>query len=254
MDIRLGVATLHEGFGSMMESESSVKGRSESKIVEHKTVDENNKTIALNRSLGYKIVKRLFDVAFSLVGIIVLSPILLITIIAIKIEDKGPAFFTQNRIGADKKPFKMFKFRSMKLNAAEIHEQMKKDYGWDDISFKLKEDPRVTKVGKFIRKTNIDELPQLVNILLGNMSFVGPRPLPDYEFKEEQESYNGKYDARYAVPQGLTCIWQISNRSEPSFAERMQMDVDYAEKCGLGMDIKLFFQTALYSIFGKAAY
>ncbi len=83
---------------------------------------------------------------------------------------------------------------------------------------------------------------------------MGPRPLPVYEYEEEQKTYKGKYDARYEVPQGLTCIWQISNRSEPGFADRMQMDVDYTKQCNLGIDIKLFFQTVLYSIFGKAAY
>lgn len=224
------------------------------KILKFQKEDGLTETVVVNQSLAYRFVKRFFDILLSLIALVVLSPVFLITAIAIRLEDHGPAFFTQNRIGKDKVLFKMYKFRSMKMSAAEIHEQMKKEYGCEDISFKLKKDPRVTKVGNFIRKTNIDELPQLMNILKGDMSFVGPRPLPDYEFNEEQDSFKGHYDARYAVPQGLTCIWQISNRSEPSFADRMQMDVDYAEKCGLGMDVKLFFQTFLYSIFGKAAY
>lgn len=228
--------------------------RSEDKELKLNTQDGRTEAETVNNSPGYRVLKRIFDIIFSLIALVVLSPILIAAIIAIKTEDHGPAFFTQKRVGAGKRAFKMYKFRSMKLNAAEIHEQMKKEYGCDDISFKLKEDPRVTKVGNIIRKTNIDELPQLVNILIGDMSFVGPRPLPDYEFMEEQEAFNGKYDARYEVPQGLTCIWQISNRSEPSFADRMRMDVEYAEKCGIKMDIKLFFQTFLFFLVGRASY
>ena len=253
MEARVGAVALNRGYKKMVERERPIDTQGSAKILEFKKEETKAETV-VNQSIVYRALKRLCDIVISLTGLIVLSPILLITIIAIRLEDHGPAFFMQNRVGKDKRIFKMYKFRSMKMNAAEIHEQMKKEYGCDDISFKLKEDPRVTKVGNFIRKTNIDELPQLINILIGDMSFVGPRPLPDYEFAEEQEAFNGRYDLRYAVSQGLTCIWQISNRSEPSFAERMQMDVDYAEKSGLGMDLKLFFQTFIYFIFGKAAY
>ena len=246
MDAKVIAVSLDEGYPMTEKREDS------SKILKFKTAD--GKTVDVSRSIGYRVIKRAFDIIISLIGLVVLSPVFIITIIAIRLEDHGPAFFTQNRVGKDKAVFKMYKFRSMKMNAAEIHEQMKKEYGWDDVSFKLKDDPRVTKVGSFIRKTNIDEMPQLINIFLGHMSFVGPRPLPVYEFEEEQETYKGKYDLRYAVPAGLTCIWQISNRSELSFADRMKMDVDYSIKCGLGMDVKLFFQTFVYTIAGKAAY
>ena len=251
MDAKATAVTVKEY--PMTEKRAGQKADS-AKILKFQKEDGMTETVEVNQSLAYRFIKRFFDIVISLIGLIVLSPILIITIIAIRIEDHGPAFFTQNRIGKDKAVFKMYKFRSMKMNAAEIHEQMKKDYGCDDIRKKNKKDPRVTKVGNFIRKTNIDELPQLINILIGNMSFVGPRPLPDYEFNDEQETFKGRYDARYAVPQGLTCIWQISNRSEPSFADRMQMDVDYSLKCGIGEDLKLFFQTFIYALVGKAAY
>ena len=140
------------------------------------------------------------------------------------------------------------------MDAEKIHERMRAEYGCDEVSFKLKDDPRVTRVGRFLRASNIDELPQLLNIIKGEMSFVGPRPLPVYEFEEEQRRYRGRYDLRYAVPQGLTCTWQISDRSEKGFAERMQMDVDYAENSGFRMDAGLFFKTAVYAATGKAGY
>ena len=223
-------------------------------ILTFKTVESKMETVTVNNSTVYRFIKRTSDIIISLIALIILLPVFLITAIAIKLEDRGPVFFTQDRVGRGKSVFSMYKFRSMKVGAAEMHEDLREQYGCDDISFKIKDDPRETKVGRVIRKLNIDELPQLVNILKNDMSFVGPRPLPVYEYKEEQKTYKGIYDARYAVPAGLTCIWQISNRSEPSFADRMQMDVDYSIKCGVWMDIKLFFQTFLYSLFGKAAY
>lgn len=223
-------------------------------ILTLKTAKGKTNTLTVNNSSTYRFIKRLADIIISLLALIILSPVFIITAIAIKLEDHGPVFFAQDRVGKDEKIFSMYKFRSMKVGADQMHEDLKERYACDDISFKLKDDPRETKVGRVIRKLNIDELPQLVNILKNDMSFVGPRPLPVYEYEEEQETYKGKYDTRYAVPQGLTCIWQISNRSEPDFADRMQMDVDYVEKCGVGMDVKLFLQTLIYSLFGKASY
>lgn len=208
----------------------------------------------VNQRILYRVVKRSFDVIISLLAMIVLMPVLVITAALIVLEDHGPVFFMQKRIGKNGVEFSMYKFRSMKVGADKLHEKMKEEYGCDQVSFKLKEDPRNTKIGKFIRATNIDELPQLINILKGEMSFVGPRPLPVYEYEEEQNTFEGKYNARYEVPQGLTCIWQISNRSQHQFADRMQMDVDYAKNCGLGMDIKLFVQTIIFCVLGKAAY
>lgn len=202
----------------------------------------------------YAVCKRIFDVVMSLFALIVLSPVFLITAVAIYLEDKGDIFFTQERIGYQEKKFNMYKFRSMKINADKIHEQMKQEYGEEEVSFKIKNDPRITKVGKFIRKFNIDELPQLINILKGDMSIVGPRPLPVYEYEEERKRYGNQYIERYAVPQGLTCIWQISSRADVSFERRMQMDVEYAQRCGIRLDLLLIFKTALEVITGKAEY
>lgn len=206
------------------------------------------------RPLTFFLIKRAFDEAVSIAGLILLSPLLLVTACLILLEDGGPVFFVQNRIGKNCKEFKMYKFRSMKKNAAEIHEQLKEQYGCQDVSFKLQKDPRVTKVGGFIRKFNIDELPQLLNILKGDMSFVGPRPLPVYEYEDEQKLYGKTYWERYLVPQGLTCTWQISRRASVDFEQRMQMDVEYARTKSLWLDLKLILKTFVFTIIGKAAY
>ena len=202
----------------------------------------------------YGSVKRISDIVIAFCGLIVLLPVFLVTALAIMIEDRGPVFYAQKRIGKYEKEFKIYKFRSMYKNAEEIHEELRKEYGCEDVSFKLKNDPRITKVGKVIRKFNIDELPQLINILKGDMSLVGPRPLPVYEYEDEQKQYGKRYIERYSVPQGLTCIWQISNRASIDFEDRMQMDVEYARKKGFWIDLKLIVKTFVFTLTGKAAY
>ncbi len=214
----------------------------------------NVEIVYQKKSLAYKVVKRLLDIFLSIKALVCLSPVLLVTTIAIKLEDGGAVLFTQSRVGKNMKIFKIYKFRSMKIDADKIHEQMKQKYGCGEVSFKLKDDPRVTNVGKFIRKFNIDELPQLINILKGDMSIVGPRPLPVYEYEEERETYGTQYVERYGVPQGLTCIWQVSNRADISFEKRMQMDVDYAKSCGMKLDFILIIKTFFEVITCKAEY
>ena len=188
----------------------------------------------------YLICKRAIDILGSLAGLIFLSPLLLIVAIAIKIEDpKGKVFFSQNRCGKDNKEFPMYKFRSMVSNAEELLEELKSQNEMDGPVFKIKEDPRITKVGKFIRKTSIDELPQLFNILKGDMSIVGPRPAIPHEVAE----YNSYQRQRLLVKPGLTCIWQVSGRNTIGFDEWIEMDLEYIEKRNLWMDIKLIFKT-----------
>lgn len=196
----------------------------------------------------------MFDIAASLVGLIILFPLLFVTALLILLEDGGPVFFVQKRIGKKCKEFKMYKFRSMKENASEIHEQLREMCGCQDVSFKLEKDPRVTKVGEIIRKFNIDELPQLLNILKGDMSFVGLRPLPVYEYEDAQKLYGEKYRERYLVPQGLTCTWQISHRASVNFEQRMQMDIEYARTKNLWLDTKLILKTFVFTVIGKASY
>lgn len=222
-------------------------------ILSYKEAD-GEKTEVVKKNIGYRFVKRTMDIICSLIGLFLLSPVFLITAIAIRVEDGGPVFYCQKRIGQGEREFSIYKFRSMKRNAEQIHEQLRMEHGNTEVSFKLKNDMRVTKVGQVIRKFNIDELPQLLNVLKGDMSLVGPRPLPTYEYMEEQKRYGTLYKKRYSVPQGLTCFWQISNRAEVEFEDRMQLDVEYAEKQCLRVDILLIIKTLFYTITGKAEY
>ena len=188
----------------------------------------------------YMFCKRAMDIIGSLAGIILLSPLLLIIAIAIKIEDpKGSIIFAQQRCGKDNKLFPMYKFRSMVSNAEELLEELMEHNEMDGPVFKIKDDPRITKVGKFIRKTSVDELPQLFNILKGDMSIVGPRPAIPHEVAE----YNDYQRQRLLVKPGLTCIWQVSGRNSIGFDEWVDMDLEYIEKRNLWMDIKLIFKT-----------
>ncbi len=206
------------------------------------------------RLLAYRLIKRTIDIIISLTGLILCSPVMAAAAIAILKEDGAPVIYKQRRIGENSIPFEIYKFRSMVKEADEIHEQMKVEYQVNEVSFKLKDDPRITKTGRVLRKFNIDEFPQLVNVLKGEMSLVGPRPLPDYEFEEEQRRYHDTYSMRYSVPQGLTCFWQISDRSEIDFEERMRMDVEYAQRSSLSVDLMLIIKTFLFTITGKAEY
>ena len=188
----------------------------------------------------YLFFKRAMDIIGSLCGIILLSPLLIIVALAIKIEDpRGSIFFSQQRCGKDNKLFPMYKFRSMVSNAEELLEELMEHNEMDGPVFKIKDDPRITRVGKFIRKTSIDELPQLFNIFMGHMSIVGPRPAIPHEVAE----YSDYHKQRLLVKPGLTCIWQVSGRNSIGFEEWMDMDLEYIEKRNLWMDIKLIFKT-----------
>jgi lipopolysaccharide/colanic/teichoic acid biosynthesis glycosyltransferase len=189
--------------------------------------------------LGYCLLKRAIDVVCSLVGLIILSPILLIVAILIKLESKGNSIFSQERVGKDGKKFKMYKFRSMVANAEELKDKLCHKNEMCGPMFKMKEDPRVTKVGKFIRKTSIDELPQLVNVLKGEMSLVGPRP----SLPKEVMKFENWMMTRLSVKPGLTCYWQVSGRSDIGFKEWMELDVKYVEERNTFVDIGLIFRT-----------
>jgi lipopolysaccharide/colanic/teichoic acid biosynthesis glycosyltransferase len=189
--------------------------------------------------LGYCLLKRAIDVVCSLVGLIILSPILLIVAILIKLESKGNSIFSQERVGKDGKKFKMYKFRSMVANAEELKDKLCHKNEMCGPMFKMKEDPRVTKVGKFIRKTSIDELPQLVNVLKGEMSLVGPRP----SLPKEVMKFENWMMTRLSVKPGLTCYWQVSGRSDIGFKEWMELDVKYVEERNTLVDIGLIFKT-----------
>ena len=193
----------------------------------------------------YEAIKRLIDIICSFVGILVLSPLFIIIAIIVKFTSKGPIFFSQKRVGRNGKEFDMYKFRSMVVNAEELKEKLAAQNEMSGPMFKMKDDPRVTKVGKFIRKTSIDELPQLWNILKGDMSLVGPRPsLPKEVAQFEDWMYK-----RLEVKPGLTCYWQVSGRNNIDFEDWMKLDIRYVEEKNLWIDIKLICKT-VFVLFG----
>lgn len=188
----------------------------------------------------YLFIKRSIDMICSLAGIIVLSPVFLIVAVLIKIEDpKGSIFFCQERNGQHPNTFKMYKFRSMVHNAEELLKDLQHKNEQTGPAFKIADDPRITKVGKFIRKTSLDELPQLFNVLKGDMSLVGPRP----PIPREVEQYTEYQKQRLLVKPGLTCIWQVSGRNNIGFDEWVDMDLEYIKNRNLLLDIKLILKT-----------
>ncbi len=195
--------------------------------------------------VGYCFLKRIIDVICSSAGLIVLSPIFLLVAVLIKLESKGKCIFAQERIGINGKRFKMYKFRSMVANAEKLKDKLGDKNEMSGPMFKIKEDPRVTKVGKFIRKTSIDELPQLINVLKGEMSLVGPRP----SLPKEVMKFENWMMARLRVKPGLTCYWQVSGRNDIGFEDWMKLDVKYVRERNTAVDIKLVFRT-FFVLFG----
>lgn len=215
------------------------------KAIQKESMLENNIDYSqtLKTRHGYRWLKRFQDIIFSLIAIIVLSPVMIITSIAIFIDDpKGIPVFSQVRVGRDGKKFKMYKFRSMVVDAEDRLEELLKNNEMDGPAFKITDDPRITRVGKFIRKTSIDELPQLFNILKGDMSIVGPRPaLP-----REVEQYTVYQTQRLFITPGLTCYWQIQpNRNDISFDEWVEMDLQYIRERSFLVDWKIIFKTVI---------
>lgn len=197
----------------------------------------------------YEFFKRLGDILGSFVLIILLSWLLIILALLVKLTSKGPIIYTSERVGKNGKLFKFYKFRSMRVGADKELEQLLAQNETGGITFKMKDDPRITKFGKFLRKTSLDELPQLFNILNGSMSFVGPRPA----IPREVEQYNDYQRQRLLVKQGLTCIWQCSGRSNTTFDEQINMDLEYINKRGFFFDIWLMIKTFFAVLFGKGA-
>lgn len=189
--------------------------------------------------IGYCFLKRTMDVVCSSIGLIILSPIFLVTAILIRIESEGKSIFSQERVGKNGKKFRMYKFRSMVVNAEELKDKLSVKNEMSGPMFKMKEDPRVTKVGRFIRKTSIDELPQLVNVLKGEMSLVGPRP----SLPKEVVKFEDWMMERLTVKPGLTCYWQVSGRSDIGFEDWMRLDVKYVRERNTLVDIKLVLKT-----------
>ncbi len=200
-------------------------------------------------SEGRLLVKRLLDLSGAIVGLLLLAPILLTTALAIKITAPGPVFFSQIRSGRNGRKFRMHKFRSMVVNAEKLKKELEKFNEMDGPVFKMKHDPRITRVGRFIRKTSIDELPQLFNVLVGEMSLVGPRPpLPS-----EVEQYKPWQRRRLSVKPGITGPWQVSGRNEIDFEEWMRMDLEYIDNWSLWLDLRIIFLTIPVVLIHKGA-
>lgn len=215
-------------------------------------VDKVEKEIKTNKKVLYKITKRAIDIIGAIIGIILLIPTIILVYIARKIlkEDQGPLFYKQLRYGKNGKIFKLYKFRSMCINAdkklkeyLDNNEDAKNEF---EKTHKLQKDPRITKLGNFLRKTSLDELPQMMNILKGEMSFVGPRPV----ISEEVEEYGVNKDKFLSVTPGLTGYWQVNGRSNTTYEERMLMELYYVENCSLWLDTKIFFKTFI-TVFKK---
>lgn len=206
-------------------------------------ISQTNTKLLLKRENIYdKYIKRIIDIFISFISLIILLPIFLMIGFSIKLESKGPIFFVHKRIGKNGKIIKIYKFRTMVQNAEELiksftPEQMKEF----KENFKLDNDPRITKIGKILRKTSLDELPQLINILKGELSIIGPRPV----IEEELEKYGENKSKFLSVTPGLTGYWASNGRSNISYEERMKMELFYIDNMSWKMDIKVFFKTII---------
>ena len=211
-------------------------------------------THALGRRLRYAIPKRLVDLVGAAVLVVLLSPLLLVVALLVRAGSPGPAFFRQTRVGRGGKPFTMVKFRTMRTGCSDVlHREYVKRLLEDDAGvhaaggapkratavFKLDDDPRLTSLGKVLRRTSIDELPQLLNVLRGDMSLVGPRPVLPWE----RELLRGEYDARFTVPPGMTGLWQTSGRSSLTMRQALDLDLQYVQRCGFLLDLRLLLLT-----------
>lgn len=223
----------------------------------NETIDNNvvqlqsHKELGESRNLYCTLFKRICDIICSLIAIAILSPILLVISILIKMTSKGPVVYKQNRVGKQGQIFSIYKFRSMVNDAYNFRKYLSEEQiNYYRINRKLNNDPRVTKVGRIIRRTSLDELPQLVNILKGDMSIVGPRPM----MPEEIKMYGKNYKLYITTKPGLTGLWQIHGRFRTSMKQRMRLDVIYIKNQGILTDIKIIFRTFVVVILQKGAF
>jgi exopolysaccharide biosynthesis polyprenyl glycosylphosphotransferase len=196
------------------------------------------------------VVKRGIDVVGAAVGLVLLAPVFLAIATAIKLTSPGPVFFAQTRHGYRKRLFRMYKFRTMVTNAEELLATLE---AFNEVSgpvFKIRRDPRITLVGRFLRRTSLDELPQLLNVLRGEMSLVGPRPLPTRDVSKFVEAWPMR---RFSVPPGLTCLWQISGRNDVQFGDWMRLDLQYIDSWSLTLDLRILLSTLPAVVRGSGA-
>lgn len=200
-------------------------------------------------SLPRRALKRAFDIFVALSALLVLLPLFVVVALAIRLGSPGPAFYRQKRCGRDGRCFGMLKFRSMVRDADQLIIELRDRNESDGLLFKVKDDPRVTRIGKVIRRYSIDELPQLINVLTGDMSLVGPRPLP-----VEPDAFGPIDGRRHAVRPGLTCHWQISGRSDLTYGQMVEMDLAYIRNSSIWTDIRLIARTVPVAFGGDGAY
>ena len=226
----------------------------EEAILQETTINNINimKKEKTNKKVLYKFTKRIIDIIGSIIGILILIPTTLIIYLARKVlkEDKGPLFYEQLRYGKNGKVFRLYKFRSMCIGAdkklkeyLENNDEAREEF---EKTHKLQNDPRITKIGNFLRQSSLDELPQMINILKGDMSFVGPRPVVE----KEVEEYGTNKDKFLSVRPGLTGYWQVNGRSNTTYEERMKMELYYVDNCSMCLDIRIFFKTFI-TVFKK---
>ncbi|HEX4769549.1 MAG TPA: sugar transferase [Bryobacteraceae bacterium] len=196
-------------------------------------------------------VKRVFDFTVSLLLLIVIAPVFALTALAIRLTSKGPVFFKQERLGLNKRPFRMIKFRTMQPDAEARQKEIEQLNETGGPAFKLRNDPRITRVGAILRKLSIDELPQLINVLAGQMSLVGPRPLPVRDCEKFSEDWQRR---RFSVRPGISCLWQVSGRSTIAFQQWMELDMEYIDRWSFWLDLNILARTIPAVLTGQGAY
>jgi exopolysaccharide biosynthesis polyprenyl glycosylphosphotransferase len=222
-------------------------GRSEAEQFEEDSVI----TVSTGAMEGWQVLaKRVFDFITSLILLAVLSPLFIIIAVLIKFKSSGPIFFTQLRPGLNKRPFRMIKFRTMVKDADEIIDRFAHLNQESGPAFKIKNDPRITSIGKLLRRASVDELPQLINVLKGEMSLVGPRPLFYWEFERINEDWIKR---RCSVKPGITGLWQVNGRSNLAFDKRILIDLEYIDNWSLGLDFSILLKTLPAVLFSKGA-
>lgn len=194
--------------------------------------------------------KRLFDLVLSLLILAMIWPLIVLSAAAVALTSRGPVFFVQRRVGLDGKPFKMIKFRSMLQNAEDLRDRIAHQSDREGLCIKIKNDPRTTRVGRFLRRWSLDELPQLFNVIRGDMSLVGPRPA----LVEEVDEYPERAHLRHRVQPGITGLWQVSGRAEIGFEEMIDLDLAYVRNCTLRTDLYILFRTFRAVLEGRGAY
>lgn len=195
-------------------------------------------------------IKRLFDIMAASLGLLAISPLLLIIAVLVKTTSQGPILYKSERIGKNYQPFSMYKFRTMCVDADAQREALRQQTEQKDALFKMENDPRVTPIGKFLRAFSLDELPQLLNVVKGDMSLVGPRPLP----RDESDLFQDPYTLRFHVYPGITGLWQVSGRSNLPFAKLCSLEMEYVTQWNLLSDLQILFKTVPAVLLSKGAY